>query len=267
MRPSSQRAGGADAAATAGGATAARAPPVRQPRSRASRSRRTCSTIPGRAARDLGVGLVVRGVGAVPGVVHAEPAGGDGIRVEGAEEADLGAVGVVAGEAPRGGRRARGRRAARGRTRRTTSARSGGRRARPSRCRRARCGAGRRRCAGACRCRAPRRDVPEESTTTRSPSPASSKASRSRNSPMGERQMFPQHTTVTRYASGSAGERAESGSGRSLMGPILPGRVRDRVSRGRTSRARPRGTRPAPSGRPPPGCGPTAGRRSRPAGR
>ena len=41
-------------------------------------------------------------------------------------------------------------------------------------------------------------EVPAESTTTRSPSPASSNASRSRNSPIGERQMFPQHTTTTR---------------------------------------------------------------------
>ena len=49
--------------------------------------------------QDLGVGLVVGRVGAVPGVVHAEVAGGHGIRVEGAEESQGRPVGVGAGEA------------------------------------------------------------------------------------------------------------------------------------------------------------------------
>ena len=197
---------------------------------------------------DLGVGLVVGRVGAVPGVVHAQLAGGDGIGVEGAEQAQLGAVGVGAGDAlePLVVHVVDGQHEVV--AGRTSSARSGGRRGRPSRCPRGRCGAARRPCAGACRCRARRSWCPR---------------SRRRRGRRARRRRTPRAAGTRPSATGrcSPSTRRSPGTARLIHGGH-PRSTRSRCIANHVRVERRRGTSaPRESGRPPRGCGPTAGRR------
>ena len=217
MGPSSQSGGGADAACPprrgSPGCGGGGVRPGRGPRGRGARARRSRE-----GGGDLGVGLVVRGVGAVPGVVHAQP---PAATASGSKERKRRILARSASSRARASRRSTC-------TWSTGSTRSYSSNHERSN-RRATCWSQpvsawplRRRTAAVRGCiplPSSSADVPEESTTTRSPSPASSKASRSRNSPIGERQMFPQHTTVTRYGSSTAGEGAASRWSGSLMPP------------------------------------------------
>lgn len=150
---------------------------------------------------DLGEGDVEVALGAVPRVVHAELAGGHRLGVEGAQQVDLGGVGLVAGAVAQdpvvdvvGGQDEVVLVEVAGPNRRARWARKPVSRM-PCRTRAATA----RRSIGLPRSSA---EVPRLSIRTRPSSPASSKAWRRTNSAIGDRQMLPQQTTVIRNSGG-----------------------------------------------------------------